>query len=127
MAKQDAGLVAGDEFELVEAAEALGLTRVELQLPSESPTVRVWSATRLGEMAEEVHMQGLESRVLRLHAGPKELGSLRVLALDETEVMRPMGAALCQVLADGISHALLGMTVREAEGPDPSATAVRSG
>jgi len=97
---------------VVEAARTLGLTRVELQLASEAPSVRRWTASRLGEVADDVHVQGLEAREIRLHAGPTELGTLRVLALDETEVMRSMGAALCQVLADGISHALLGMAVR---------------
>lgn len=110
---------------VVEAAKVLGFTRVELRLIGEEGPPRCWSATRLGDTAGDVHVQGLESRELRLHAGPTDLGSLHVLILHETEVMRPMGAALCQVLADGISHALLGMALRRSGGLDVMVRAER--
>lgn len=110
---------------VVEAGETLGFTRVEMRLVGEEGAPRCWSATRLGDIVDEVHVQGLESRELRLHAGPTELGSLRVLSLQEAEVMRAMGAALCQVLADGISHALLGMALRRAGGLDVASASER--
>lgn len=109
---------------MVEAGKALGFTRLELHLRGSEGAPRCWSATRLGDVARDVHVEGLESRELRLHAGPTELGTLRILSLRDTEIMRPMGAAICQVMADGVSHALLGMALRRSGGLDIEAASV---
>jgi UDP-GlcNAc:undecaprenyl-phosphate/decaprenyl-phosphate GlcNAc-1-phosphate transferase len=105
---------------VVEAAKALGFEQVELELVPCNPVLReeicgtrTWARSAVGEGTNDVRLQGLITRDLRLHFGPQELGRLHVLCLAENEVMRSMDAALGQVLADGISHALVALKERE--------------
>jgi UDP-GlcNAc:undecaprenyl-phosphate GlcNAc-1-phosphate transferase len=96
----------------VQVAQALGLERLELDLADPAEKTRSWTRSGVSENARTVNLQGVSLREYRLHVGSVELGTLRLMMLDENEVMRPMGEALGQVLADGVSHALVNLSER---------------
>jgi UDP-GlcNAc:undecaprenyl-phosphate GlcNAc-1-phosphate transferase len=86
---------------LGEAAEVLGLQRLELELGRPHSELVVWS--RPGGHRSDVHIEGAFVRELPLLAGDQAIGRLRIWGHAEGAVFGPLSEALLLLLAETLT------------------------